>query len=177
MGGFLSGNQSIRFNSKPTVEQCFTLNVGLLLRDGHLWHGAQGSMSWSHGHTREQLASVGFRVTGDDDDNLVLRLNYRVGGREDIELPIRLQTTVPQFGGIRWWLTCPLLAGDRPCERRVAKLHLRDRYFGCRQCLGLTYHSSQHAHEFERAIAKTPRFRRDFEDYMAKAEARMSKGR
>lgn len=169
MGGFLSGNRSIRYSTKTTVEQCYTLNVGLLLRDGHLWHGAEGSMSWTHGFTRECLASVGFTMLSDDGDNLVLRLNYRIGGCEDIELKIRLQTTTPQFGGVRWWLTCPLMTDDGPCERRVAKLHFRNRYFGCRQCLDLTYHSSQHAHEYERAIASTPRFLLGFENFMEKA--------
>lgn len=175
MGGFLSGNTSYRHNVKATVEQCFALKISTMLRDDNLWAGASGTYSWSHGFTGERLASMGFTVLDDDYGQLILRLNYRVDSREDIELSIPLQSTKPQFGGVRWWLTCPLMNGDRPCARRVAKLYLRNRYFGCRQCLDLTYHSAQHAHEYERAIAKTPRFRIGFEDMMRRVESRRSK--
>lgn len=161
MGSFLSGRSGSR-NGKTLVEHCFTLNVGRLLHDGHLWDGAQGAMSWSHGYTGERLASVGFSVVGDDEDGLTLRLRYRTGDNDDIDLPVGLQTTFPNYGGIRWWLTCPLMNGDRPCKRRVAKLHLRSRYFGCRQCLNLAYYSSQSAHLQDRAIASVARMAEQF---------------
>lgn len=157
MGGFLSGNRYGR-SSKSTVEDSYTLDVALLLRDGRLRDGVCGSMTWSDGMSHQPLASVGYSVTVVDDDELILRLKYRVGDREDIDLPIRLQTTRPHFGGIRWWLTCPLMNGERPCERRVAKLHLRNRYFGCRQCLDLTYRSSQEAHQLERLFASMQKY-------------------
>ena len=44
---------------------------------------------------------------------------------------------------------CPLVVDNVPCGRRAAKLHLppRARYFGCRQCHGLTYTSCQESHK------------------------------
>lgn len=58
--------------------------------------------------------------------------------------------------------------GDLPCRRRVTKRHLRSRYLGCRQCLDLTYYSSQSAHSFERVIAAAATVRQRYEDRFGK---------
>jgi len=73
---------------------------------------------------------------------------------EDIVLPIRLQTTRPHLGGVRWWFTCPLISSGIACEWRVAKLYLPpgSRHFGCRTCHDLTYQSCQQAHQIERLL-------------------------
>ena len=75
---------------------------------------------------------------------------------EIIVLPIRLQTTRPHLGGVRWWFTCPLIVDGIACERRVAKLHLPpgSRHFGCRTCHDLTYRSCQQAHQAERLLGR-----------------------
>jgi hypothetical protein len=91
-------------------------------------------------------------VLPDDAGGLVLSLDYRTDGKP-IQLPIRLQTTRPHLGGVRWWFTCPLGIGSAPCRRRVSKLHLHRRYFGCRHCHSLTYRSCQVAHKQERSDA------------------------
>ncbi len=44
----------------------------------------------------------------------------------------------------------PLVVNGRQCLRRVAKLYQDGRDFGCRRCHGLTYRSSQEAHQDER---------------------------
>lgn len=74
---------------------------------------------------------------------------------EDVRIPVRLQTTPTQFGGERWWFTCPLVVNGIACNRRVGKLYLppRAKYFGCRTCHGLTYQSSQEAHKMKRLPA------------------------
>ena len=46
------------------------------------------------------------------------------GIAEDVRIPIRLQTTPTQFGGRRWWFTCPLIVNGVACNRRVGKLYL-----------------------------------------------------
>ena len=48
---------------------------------------------------------------------------------------IMLTTTVPHFGGVRYWYVCP------DCRRRVAKLYPfdEDRQFRCRLCRELVY--------------------------------------
>ena len=84
-----------------------------------------------------------------------LSLDYRLPDGEDARTSIDLQTTPVQFGGTRWWFTCPLRCNGIPCNRRCGKLYLYPglRYFGCRHCLGLTYRSSREAHQFGRACA------------------------
>ena len=64
---------------------------------------------------------------------------------------MRLTATRPRFGGLRWWFVCPLVVNGRPCNRRVAKLHLPPpaRYFGCRLCYRLTYASCQESHRHD----------------------------
>jgi hypothetical protein len=70
--------------------------------------------------------------------------------KERVESQIQLITTRCNFGGVRWWLLCPLKRKGVRCDRRVEKLFLpskgfviRPRYFGCRQCHELTYGSTQ----------------------------------
>ena len=63
---------------------------------------------------------------------------------------VKLVTTVPNFGGLRFWLVCP------SCSRRFTKLYcLGDRKsFQCRTCQGLTYRSCRESHEDDAIIAK-----------------------
>ena len=69
---------------------------------------------------------------------------YRVGQPgEDLDYPVRLVTTRCHLGGARWWFVCPLARDGAVCGRRVRKLYLRHRYFGCRHCHDLTYKSCQ----------------------------------
>jgi len=55
------------------------------------------------------------------------------------ETAIELTTTVPHFGGLRYWYVCP------NCDRRKRKLYafmLREGWgFACRLCLGVAYES------------------------------------
>lgn len=63
---------------------------------------------------------------------------------------IRLDTTKPNYGGLRWWFICPLVRQDGGPPRRVAKLYLPPggRYFGSREGYGLTYTSCQESGKF-----------------------------
>jgi hypothetical protein len=69
---------------------------------------------------------------------------------------VGLVMTRPHFGGCRWWFLCPLIVNGRPCNRRVAKLYLRGKYFGCRQCHDLTYTSSQQHDKRVDALRRDP---------------------
>jgi len=153
MGGLGSGDW-YRFDKKPTVEGCRVLDINRLARDGMLRPGWCGSIVWTDQRTGEQTSSAGYRVRPDSDGGLTITLEYRFGTGDEITLPIRLQTTQPNFGGLRWWLTCPLVVRGVACRRRVAKLYLRGRYYGCRRCHDLTYESCQEAHRFDRALGE-----------------------
>ena len=146
MGGLGSGNW-YRYDKKTTVEESLTL----AMRDlrGRLYPRSAGTLTWSR--AEKVTASIGFFVTWDADEP-TLTLHYRWQDSEDIQVPFRLQTTPTQFGGERWWFTCPLIVGGVACNRRVSKVYLPPgaQYFGCRRCHGLTYQSCQEAHQAER---------------------------
>ena len=153
MGGLGSGRHH-RFGTKRAVEGCLVLDVNKLVRIGVIrttpWHG---TIVWSSTSTGECTARVGYACTSEG-NGWVLSLSYtitRAGGeKQDVELRIPLQTTIPRFGGVRWWFTCPLVVRGRSCERRVGKLYLPSGglYFGCRHCYDLTYTSCQESHKY-----------------------------
>jgi hypothetical protein len=159
MGGFGSGRWGLHTRA-DTVESCRFLDANRWMREGILkadvWHG--GSWAWFRDAAKtEHTASIGYEVNTFDTPPWV-RLFYtltRTGGAVDYR--VGLVTTRPHFGGLRWWFLCPLSVNGRTCGRRVAKLYLDGRYFGCRQCHGLTYTSCQESHKLDglyRAMAQ-----------------------
>jgi hypothetical protein len=111
-------------------------------------------MCWRDQDTDEVLSAVGVKVTAHHDGTGLVRLKYTLtqsdGQKETLDYPVRLMSTRPHFGGLRWWFICPLIKNGVSCGRRVAKLYQRGRYFGCRVCHDLAYRSSQEAHQAER---------------------------
>lgn len=155
MGGLGSGHW-YWWDSKPTVESRRSIDVRWLVREGIIKPGVwrRGSLRWSDPDTGEERSSIGYIVDAQADGTGTMRLTYTYmpgdAKQEKIGYPIRLVTTRPHLGGLRWWFICPLMVNDRPCRRRVAKLYGRGKYFGCRTCHGLVYRSSQEAHQGER---------------------------
>ncbi len=142
MGGNGSGSW-YRWQKKQVVEDALGLNINRFIQWGALrFYGPdtywQGSLKWSYGD-REPFASAGYTVTYDGDSGPVLTMRYRIDGRENIDQPITLQSTRPNYGGVRWWFTCP------GCHRRAGRLYLPSgaRFFACRRCHDLTYRSAQ----------------------------------
>ena len=74
-----------------------------------------------------------------------------VADRTDVRLPIGLSTSGQYFGGVRFWMLCPIVKDGKGCRKRVGKLHLPpgETEFGCRDCYDLTYQSSQDAHKLD----------------------------
>jgi hypothetical protein len=148
MGGFGSTRWD-GHTKAATVEECRSLDVNHWARAGVLkagvWH--MGSwVWWRDAERKQQTASLGYEVNTLDPASPWLRLRYTLTRtQEHLDYLIRLQTTRPRFGGIRWWFTCPLVVNSVPCDRRVAKVYLPlgGRYYGCRHCHGLTYTSCQ----------------------------------
>jgi hypothetical protein len=149
MGGVGSGN---RYQTRAvTVEESLTVAI----RDiySRRCSSLTGKLRWTWGCGSE--SSIGYFFTWGEVPSVTL--HYRLGDGDDIRLPIRLQTTATQFGGQRFWLTCPIINDGVACNCRVAKLHLPggQKYFGCRECHGLSYRSSQEAHFLERLISRS----------------------
>jgi hypothetical protein len=148
MGGYGSGWQRPK---SVTVEESLVLSVSTLLRHRALVPGAHtsGSWSWVYEGEDERHATVAYEANLVDPEAAWLRLHYQSQG-EPVDYRIRLVTTTPTYGGLRWWLICPLMGGDGGPPRRVAKLYLPPggRYFGSRESHGLTYTSCQESGKF-----------------------------
>jgi len=147
MGGFGSGRYQ-GGRRKVTAEE--SISFGLVAFRGRIYPRSSGSLAWTR--AGKVTASVRYSVAWDPVPTLTL-IYHR--GETDVRIPIRLDTTYPALGGLRWWFTCPLIVDGVPCNRRVGKLFLppQAKYFGCRHCHRLTYRSSQKAHEIERYLA------------------------
>jgi hypothetical protein len=161
MGGPGSGTWERWDGRKTTVEECDRLDAGRWRREGILGPNVARSGRWTWSQDGVEVAAIGYLVrTGAAEGTAELSYTCRRddAAPEPIRYPIRLQTTRPHLGGLRWWFTCPLIVAGRPCRRRVATLHLVGRYFGCRTCHGLTYRSCQEAHRDERTARSLARW-------------------
>jgi hypothetical protein len=117
-------------------------------------------LQWIEADTGEVQSSM--RYEADTCGLDTVRLIYTIAETgEPMNYAIRLQTTVPHHGGLRWWFTCALIVNGERCERRVQKLYLppRGRHYGCRHCYQLSY-ESRNQNTTLRAIAKVQKIRR-----------------
>lgn len=128
-----------RWSKKRVVEHCSFIDTADLKRWKMLVPGTAnraGSFQWGG-------ASVSYRLTVGADAGTV-RLIYRMPvPNADLDYTVRLVTTRCHLGGARWWFLCPLSKNGVGCGRRVRKLFLSGRYFGCARCHNLTYRSRQ----------------------------------
>jgi hypothetical protein len=159
MGGFGSG----RSGWHSTVEDCLIICASRWTREGILREGIfrSGWWQWTSAISGETLSSLRYAVDTRELTYPVARLMYTfTKSGERLDYPVVLQTTRPQFGGLRWWFKCPLSVGGRSCGRRVQKLFLPPggRYYGCRHCYNLTYQSRREDAK-NRALTKTQRIR------------------
>src|SRR3954451_24909012 len=148
MGGYGSGWQG---SKKARVEDCLVLSATALVRKRALVAGAWTSGSWCWNYEGEAAphATVGDEASLVDSPDAWLRLPSRAGG-EPVDYRVRLVTTRPTYGGLRWWFVSPLVRRDGGPPRRAAKLYLPPggRYFGSRIGYGLTYASCQESGQF-----------------------------
>lgn len=154
MGGPGSGSWC-RWGTRPLVEQGLTLDLGRMMRLGMVVPGCCSSnvLHWTREADGRRVASLGYEANLIDPDGSWMRLKYNHNDvPKDYTLP--LTTTVPNYGGLRWWFMCPL-TGDR-----VAKLHLPSgaSVFGSRRAYGLAYRS-QNEGEWDRMADKAHRLR------------------
>lgn len=150
MGGSGSG---WRYSKKTTVEDGLILSMSELVRKKALVTGglSSGAWCWRYSPHEETFASISYEANLINDDAAWLRLHYSANG-EPVDYRIRLVTTKPHYGGLRWWFICPLVRRDGEPPRRVAKLYLPPgaKYFGNREAYGLTYTSCQESGKFNR---------------------------
>jgi hypothetical protein len=127
--------------SGPVVEEGLTLNIDQLIKARLLIPGScsAGQINWTYDHTGQRAGAVGYEAQLAI-PNAYLRLYFTVGAPGNgasqlIKQEIRLTTTRPRFGGIRWWFICPHTGA------RVGRLHLPSgaSQFAARRAHGLRY--------------------------------------
>ena len=147
---------------RRTVEECWTMSISDVVRTLYpqTFGPASGTLCPIKPASRKKRASpVRCVLEVGDGTTPLLRLSYEIGDRGLIEHwgqeVVRLQTTKPNFGGVRWWFSCPRLLDGEECGRRVGKLYRppSSRYFSCRRCLDLTYESCQKSHRHDGLFA------------------------
>jgi hypothetical protein len=143
VGGFGSGE---RWQKKDVVEQCCSIDTTKLKQWKLLVPGISnqaGSFQWFRGGQEEPSSSVSYRLTVGPTSG-TLRLLYAMKSQNaELDYSVRMVTTPCHLGGVRWWFICPLIRNNVTCGRRVRKLYLSGKYFGCRHCHDLTYRSRQ----------------------------------
>jgi hypothetical protein len=162
MGGQGSGWQRKR---KTTVEEGLILDIKELGTNGALNPGwRKGELLWRSGDTA--IATIEYSSSLCSDGTGTLWLRYTADG-ERMYYTITLVSTVPHYGGRRWWFICPIK------KIRVAKLYLPPdaTQFGSRQAHGLTYRSCQSSFRIERARRQTQRLARRIAKNEAKFDA------
>ena len=157
MGGYGSGLWRSG-SKKATAEDCLVLNTDKLARDRLLYSGehSNGTLTWTNTATGEKVSSCGYEVNTLNPSASWFRVSYVITQNDEkVDCTIRLTTTRPTFGGIRWWFICPIVADGKPCNRRAGKLYLPPggKYYGCRVCYSLTYTSCQESHKYDRMFA------------------------
>ncbi|MCK4856508.1 MAG: hypothetical protein KAT58_00920 [candidate division Zixibacteria bacterium] len=134
---------------KKTVEQCLVFSIFDLKRMGVLGFLPDRLLtaSWKDG-SGQVTSSICYRILEDFSGiELIYTLTpgYGESEKEQIRYTVPLETTPCNFGGVRYWFTCPLYRGGTFCGRRVANLYKPPgaKYFGCRHCYDLSYKSRQ----------------------------------
>lgn len=164
MGGYGSTRWAW-YSPKPLVEHTCSLSITALRQ--HVQIGAEGrytgALSW-----RPSGASISFSLAG---QQLTLTYRMRRGNGDawhDRSDGIMLQSTRPQYGGRRWWFTCPI------CERRAGVVYLDSRRgrFSCRLCAGLAYRSQQEHDKTLDRYARMPWLAEDMLGAIARAPER-----
>lgn len=147
MGGYGSGGY-YRWSSRPVVEEGLTLDLCRLIRQGNIIPGSWvlGSLNWRNVDTGEHSASIGYEANLMHPDDAWMRLKYTRNDKPE-NYTVRLTTTRPNFGGVRWWFICPAR------NIRTAKLYLASGgdWFASRQAYGMAYRSQNECREDRQA--------------------------
>ena len=155
MGGYGSGSY-YRYSSRPIVEEGLTLDLCRLIRHRNIIPGSwvSGSLNWRIVETGEHSASIGYEANLIHPDDAWMRLKYSRNGKPE-DYTVRLATTRPHFGGLRWWFICPVR------NIRTAKLYLASGgdWFASRQAYGMAYRS-QNECAMDRQINRAHQLRR-----------------
>ena len=134
MGGHGSGRPS---RYPDTVNNTKGVDITYMRRAGLLVEGGAGTLNWSR--NGQPTGNVQYRI---EREKLILMYRFRFAGGDwqEVEQTILLQSTPCNYGGERWWLTCP------KCARRCTVLYGASTLFYCRKCYKLPYQTQLEGH-------------------------------
>ena len=143
MGGSGSGRRPYKY--KYTVEDCLSIDMGMMLRGKKIkpgWH-AIGTLSVTVDGPKIDIIAYEIYL---ELKSPYIRLQYN--SIDKFVYNVFLTSTKVNYGGIRYWFCCP------ECGKRVWKLYwaLGSKYFLCRTCQKLTYRSCRRSHSDDTII-------------------------
>lgn len=134
---------------KRTVEESYAISITDLRKNGCFGSGAwmPKTYTWQNTQTKRTSFEVFIAINMNESEPRMQLEHSSPRSGEKLCYSVRLTTTTPNYGGLRWWFLCPI----RDCGRRVAKLYVSAEWhhFGCRQCRHLTYRSSQESRKYD----------------------------
>jgi hypothetical protein len=142
-----------RWTTRLCVEDCVHLCVKELRRYG-VFAGAFGSQWILNRNNDDRCLEtiIHFSVIEYPRYALALNITDALGGNGTTRPAIPVTTSVPHFGGRRFWFKCP------SCGRRVGRLYRpwEQSKFACRGCHYLTYRTSQTHNKRIDALRRNP---------------------
>jgi len=132
--------------AKTEVEDTLKLSINWLQSNTPFEAGTfyNGSITWtSRGYGEETKNSISYQLDLTEGERPKITLIYNTtdrhtGEKSKFNYPVFLTKTKTNFKGSRYWFTCPNIT----CQKRVACLYKsNNKYFLCRECLNLAYHS------------------------------------
>lgn len=127
--------------TRDLCDEIKSISTSFLKKHQYFQQGEHsGIITWSGGVGESSSISVNSTV---HDGIGWIRLRYTQtdwdGKKESLDYRVALTITKCRLGGRRFWFVCPLTKAEKPCQRRVGKLYISGKYFGCRTCYELGY--------------------------------------
>ena len=133
---------------RPAANSYRSLDIRKMVRTDCIKPGNWFGWQWSN-EAGEKVASVSCAVN-EYANQLTVSYGwwrYDESEREEVKLPILLTSTPCNYGGVRWWFSCPC------CHRRAAVLFIMGRVLRCATCGRVSY-ASQRGDAMDRAWLK-----------------------
>lgn len=128
--------------AKEQADRLKQISVFQLKKHGYLSNHKSGTLTWNNPLSGQASISLESEVNGASG---YIRLTYwqkqDSGEKKDYDYKVFVAASACYFGGLRYWLVCPIEKNGQRCGRRVGVLYKGGEYFGCRHCYELTYRS------------------------------------
>ena len=144
------------YGSRLICENCMSLDVRRMHREGQLEAGQTFSYSWSCGGV--PFGSISVITNG---YSMVLTFSARRSPNtkwKPVEQHIPIVWNRCHFGRSRPWFRCSAHSNGQPCGRRVAVVYCVGGSFACRHCCAMSY-ACQHEALGHRGLGKAQKIR------------------